>query len=133
MRRVIVRSESRAVASVQTPDPAEPRTPPRVHAYLTALPGLLAEADLAEAHVEGRDRRTGTLVAYSFVTIHRALALHVAEAVRVGLARLEIEVKPDGSGQEEREASDREGSHAQATAVTQMLPQSRHDLQGQYL
>ena len=68
-----------------------------VHAHLTALPGLLAEADLAEAHVEARDRRTGALVAYSFVTIHRALALHVAEAVRVGLARLDLEAGRDES------------------------------------
>ena len=82
VRRVIVRSESLASATAMPPDPPEARAPVRVHAYLTALPGLLAEADLAEAHVEGRDRRTGTLVAYSFVTIHRALALHVAEAVR---------------------------------------------------
>ena len=128
-----MRSESLAPATAMPPDPPEAHAPARMHAYLTALPGLLAEADLAEAHVEGRDRRTGTLVAYSFVTIHRALALHVAEAVRTALARLEIEVKPDGSGQEEREASDREGSHAQATAVAQMLPKSRHDLPGQYL
>ena len=127
-----MRSESRAVASVQTPDPAEPRTPPRVHAYLTALPGLLAEADLAEAHVEGRDRRTGTLVAYSFVTIHRALALHVAEAVRVGLARLEIEARPE-SGRKERDAWDRESSQAESPDALQMPPQSRHDLPGQYL
>ena len=65
-------------------DPTEARTAVTLHAHLTALPGLLAEADLAEAHVEARDRRTGALVAYSFVTIDRALALHVAEAVRVG-------------------------------------------------
>lgn len=128
-----MRSESLAAASVQTPDPAEPRTPPRVYAHLTALPGLLAQADLAEAHVEGRDRRTGALVAYSFVTIHRALALHVAEAVRVGLARLEIEARLDGSGQEKRETPDRDGSHAEATAVAQVPLQSRHDLPGQYL
>jgi hypothetical protein len=70
-----------------------------------ALPGLLAEAELAEAHVEARDRRTGALVAYSFVTIHRALALHVAEAVRVGLARLEIEPTRDGPDQDARGAS----------------------------
>jgi hypothetical protein len=66
-----------------------------------ALPGLLAEADLAVAHVEARDRRTGALVAYSFVTIDRALALHVAEAVRVGLARLDIGAGRDGSDREE--------------------------------
>ena len=79
-------------------DPAEARTAVTVHAHLTALPGLLAEADLAEAHVEARDRRTGALVAYSFVTIHRALALHVAEAVRVGLARLDLEAGRDDPG-----------------------------------
>ena len=121
------------------PPPPYPRTrprparPSRVHASLTALPGLLAEADLAEAHVEGRDRRTGTLVAYSFVTIHRALALHVAEAVRAALARLEIEVRPDGSRQEAREASDREGSHADGAAAGHVAPQERDDVPGQYL
>ena len=71
-----------------------------LHAHLMALPGLLAETDLAEAHVEARDRRTGALVAYSFVTIHRALALHVAEAVRVALARLDLEAGRDGFGQD---------------------------------
>jgi hypothetical protein len=75
-----------------------------VHAHLTALPGLLAAAELAEAHVEARDRRTGAFVAYSFVTVDRALALHVAEAVRVGLARLDIEPSRDGSNQDAREA-----------------------------
>jgi hypothetical protein len=75
-----------------------------LHAHLTALPGLLAEADLAEAHVEARDRRTGALVAYSFVTIHRALALHVAEAVRVGLARLELQTGRDEAGHDARQA-----------------------------
>jgi hypothetical protein len=90
-----------------------------LHAHLTALPGLLAEAELAEAHVEARDRRTGALVAYSFVTIDRALALHVAEAVRVGLARLDIEGRGHESGQE---------SHAAAGT----LP-SRDDRPGQYL
>jgi hypothetical protein len=129
---VVVRSESLAAASVQTCDPAEPRTPPQVHAHLTALPGLLAQALLAEAHVEGRDRRTGALVAYSFATIHRALALHVAEAVRVGLARLEIEAKPE-SGREERDACDRERSHAENLDAVHVPPQSRHDLPGQYL
>jgi hypothetical protein len=104
-----------------------------VHASLTALPGLLAEADLAEAHVEGRDRRTGTLVAYSFVTIHRALALHVAEAVRAALARLEIEARPDGSRQKAREASDREGSHTDCAAAGPVAPQERDDVPGQYL
>ena len=133
MRRVIVRSESLASATAIPPDPPEARAPVRVHAYLTALPGLLAEADLAEAHVEGRDRRTGTLVAYSFVTIHRALALHVAEAVRAALARLEIEARPDGSRQEEREASDREGSHADGAAAGHVAPQERDDVPGQYL
>ena len=93
-----MRSESLASATAIPPDPPEARAPGRVHASLTALPGLLAEADLAEAHVEGRDRRTGTLVAYSFVTIHRALALHVAEAVRVGLARLDLEAGRDDPG-----------------------------------
>jgi hypothetical protein len=73
----------------------------KVHAHLTALPGLLAEADLSVAHVEARDRRTGALVAYSFVTIDRALALHVAEAVRVGLARLDIEAKRDEADPED--------------------------------
>ena len=104
-----------------------------MHAYLTALPGLLAEADLAEAHVEGRDRRTGTLVAYSFVTIHRALALHVAEAVRAGLAQLEIEARPDGSGQEARETADREDSHAEGAAAGQVAPKGPDDVPGQYL
>lgn len=127
-----MRSESMAPAPAHTPDPAEPRTPPRVHAHLTALPGLLAEADLAEAHVEGRDRRTGALVAYSFATIHRVLALHVAEAVRVGLARLEIEARPE-SGREERDACDRQGSHAESPDAVQVPPQSRHDVPGQYL
>ena len=133
MRRVIVRSELLAPATAMTPDPPETRAPVQVHAYLTALPGLLAEADLAEAHVEGRDRRTGTLVAYSFVTIHRGLALHVAEAVRAALARLEIEARPDGSGQEEREASDREGSHAEGAAASPVAPKERDDVPGQYL
>jgi len=104
----------------------------KVHAHLTALPGLLAEADLAVAHVEARDRRTGALVAYSFVTIHRAQALHVAEAVRVGLARLEIEARPE-SGREERDACDRESSHAGSPDAVQVPPQSRHALPGQYL
>jgi hypothetical protein len=93
-----VRPESHA-ATIATPtEPAETRTDVALHAHLTALPGLLAEADLAEAHVEARDQRTGALVAYSFVTIHRALALHVAEAVRVGLARLDLEPGRDGAG-----------------------------------
>ena len=63
-----MRSESLASATAIPPDPPEARAPVRVHAYLTALPGLLAEADLAEAHVEGRDRRTGTLVRDGFST-----------------------------------------------------------------
>ena len=124
-----MRSESLAPATTMAPDPPEARAPARVHAYLTALPGLLAEADLAEAHVEGRDRRTGTLVAYSFVTIHRGLALQVAEAVRAALARLEIEARPDGSGQEAREASDCEDSHAEG----RVAPTGRDDVPGQYL
>jgi hypothetical protein len=97
----------------------------RVHAHLTALPGLLAEADLAEAHVEARDRRTGALVAYSFVTIHRALALHVAEAVRVGLARLDIEAGRDESGQDARGAPE--------AAMGAVVPASPNDRPGQYL
>ena len=129
-----MRSESLASATPIPPDPPEARAPVRVHTYLTALPGLLAEADLAEAHVEGRDRRTGTLVAYSFVTIHRALALHVAEAVRAALAQLEIEVRPDGSRQQAREASDREGgSHADGATAGPVAPQARDDVPGQYL
>jgi hypothetical protein len=89
------------------------------------LPGLLAEADLAEAHVEARDRRTGTLVAYSFVTIHRALALHVAEAVRVGLARLDIGAGPHESGQGTRGAP--------GAATDAVAPSSGDDRPGQYL
>jgi hypothetical protein len=95
-----------------------------LHAHLTALPGLLAEADLAEAHVEARDRRTGALVAYSFVTIHRALALHVAEAVRVGLARLELEA----GRQEPSPARD-----AGETATGAGVPAISNDRPGQYL
>ena len=93
-----MRSESAAATTATPTDPAEARTDVALHAHLTALPGLLAEADLAEAHVEARDRRTGALVAYSFVTIHRGLALHVAEAVRVGLARLDLEAGRDDAG-----------------------------------
>jgi uncharacterized membrane protein len=93
-----VRSESLASTTPAPRDPAEARVAVTVHAHLTALPGLLAEADLAEAHVEARDRRTGALVAYSFVTIHRALALHVAEAVRAALARLDLEAGRDVAG-----------------------------------
>jgi hypothetical protein len=95
-----------------------------LHAHLTALPGLLAEADLAEAHVEARDRRTGALVAYSFVTIHRALALHVAEAVRVALARLELEA----GRQESSPAQD-----AGETAMGAGVPAISDDRPGQYL
>ena len=128
-----MRSESLAPAAGIPPDPADAHAPRRIHGYLTALPGLLAEAALAEVHVEGRDRRTGALVAYSFATIHRALALHVAEAVRVGLARLEMEARPDGSRQKEREVSDREGSHAEGAATSQVAPQERDEVPGQYL
>ena len=128
-----MRSKSLAPAAGIPPNPADAPAPGRIHGYLTALPGLLAEAALAEVHVEGRDRRTGALVAYSFVTIHRALALHVAEAVRVALARLEMEARPDGSRQEERETGDPEGSHAEATPVAQRPPQSGDALPGQYL
>jgi hypothetical protein len=96
-----------------------------LHAHLTALPGLLAEADLAEAHVEARDRRTGALVAYSFVTIHRALALHVAEAVRVGLARLGIEANP--------EESDPDAPGPLNGAASAGSPASSDDRPGQYL
>ncbi|MGH7358819.1 MAG: hypothetical protein ACREJR_08395 [Candidatus Rokuibacteriota bacterium] len=96
-----------------------------VHAHLTALPGLLAEADLAEAHVEARDRRTGALVAYSFVTIHRALALHVAEAVRVALARLDIESSHDEPGPEARGTPE--------AAMGAVAATRRDDPPGQYL
>jgi hypothetical protein len=65
----------RTRARSHVPRPAEARTAVTVYAHLTALLG----ADLAEAHVEARDRRTGALVAYSLDTIHLALALHVAE------------------------------------------------------
>ncbi len=96
----------------------------KVHAHLTALPGLLAEADLSVAHVEARDRRTGALVAYSFVTIDRVLALHVAEAVRVGLARLDIEAGRAESSQDVRGASE---------AATSAQARRRDDRPGQYL
>jgi hypothetical protein len=102
-------------------DPIEARPAAAVHAHLTALPGLLAAAELAEAHVEARDRRTGALVAYSFVTIDRAPALLVAEAVRVGLARLDIEPSRDESTRDARGASE-------AAA-----PASLDDRPGQYL
>jgi hypothetical protein len=102
-----VRSESLGPRTAAPPrDPTEARPAATVHAHLTALPGLLAAAELAEAHVEARDRRTGALVAYSFVTIDRALALHVAEAVRVGLARLDIEPSRDEANQDARGASE---------------------------
>jgi hypothetical protein len=120
-----VRSESLASSAATPPNPSEPLAAVRVHAHLTALPGLLAEADLAEAHVEARDRRTGALVAYSFVTIHRALALHVAEAVRVGLARLDIEAGRDESGQDARGAPE--------AAMGAVVPASPNDRPGQYL
>jgi hypothetical protein len=106
-------------------DAAEAPTRVKVHAHLTALPGLLVEADLAEAHVEARDRRTGALVAYSFVTVHRALALHVAEAVRVGLARLDIEAGRDERGQDAREAPE--------AATGAVAPTGPDDRPGQYL
>ena len=118
-----MRSES--LAPTATRDPTDARTPVKVHAHLTALPGLLAEADLSAAHVEARDRRTGALVAYSFVTIDRALALHVAEAVRVGLARLDIEARRDESGQEARGAPE--------AAMGGRVPTSSDDRPGQYL
>jgi hypothetical protein len=120
-----VRSESLASSAATPPDPSAPRAAVRVHAHLTALPGLLAEADLAEAHVEARDRRTGALVAYTFVTVHRALALHVAEAVRVGLARLDIEAGPDESGQDARGTPE--------AAMGAVVPTRRDDRPGQYL
>jgi hypothetical protein len=129
---MIVRSPSVAPAVGIAPDPADPRPAGRIHAHLTTLPGLLAEQGLAEVHVEGRDRRTGALVAYSFVTIHRTLALHVAEAVRVALARLEMEARPE-SGPGERAPGDRERSDAESPDAVQGPPQNRRDLPGQYL
>jgi hypothetical protein len=63
----------------------------RMNEHLTALLRLLAEADVPIAGIECRDGRTGALVAYSFATIHRSLALQLAEAVRAGLARLDAE------------------------------------------
>ncbi len=115
-----MRSESLAPTAATPRDPTEARTAVKLHAYLTALPGLLAEAELAEAHVEARDRRTGALVAYSFVTVHRALALQVAEAIRVALARLDIEARADEIDQ---------GVHG----ATGAAPTSRDDRPGQYL
>jgi len=120
-----VRSESLAPTAATPRDPTEARTAVKVHAHLTALPGLLAEADLSVAHVEARDRRTGALVAYSFVTIDRALALHVAEAVRVGLARFDIEAGREESGQEARGAPE--------AAMGAVAPTSPDDRPGQYL
>ena len=123
-----MRPESLNPVSVQPPDPPEARAHARLHASLTALPGLLAEVELAEAHAEARDRRSGALVAYSFVTIHRALALHVAEAVRAALARLQIEVSPGGSA-----VPDRADGDAPGTAVDPVAPSGRDVVPGQYL
>ena len=128
-----MRRESLTPVSVRTPDSPEAGAHARLHASLTALPGLLAEVELAEAHAEARDRRSGALVAYSFVTIHRALALHVAEAVRAALARLEIEVRLGRSGHEAQAVSDREGVHVQPGAVGPVGPNGRDDVPGQYL
>jgi hypothetical protein len=119
-----VRSESLASTTPVSRDPAETRVAAAVHAHLTALPGLLAEADLAEAHVEARDRRTGALVAYSFVTIHRGLALHVAEAVRAALARLDLETGRDGIAHDAGRAPEAQDAEA---------PASPDDRPGQYL
>ena len=127
-----MRSESLAPAVGLPPNPADAPAPRRIHGYLTALPGLLAEAALAEVHVEGRDRRTGALVAYSFVTIHRALALHVAEAVRAGLARLELEGGRAGSGRDPRVGSDGTSRQGEA-AASPVAPEGRDGLPGQYL
>jgi hypothetical protein len=63
-------------------------------------------------------------VAYSFATIHRALALHVAEAVRVGLARLDLEAGRDEGGQDSGRA---------AEAVDAEAPVSSDHRPGQYL
>jgi hypothetical protein len=106
-------------------DRAEARCAVTVHAHLTALPDLLAEAELAEAHAEARDQRTGALVAYSFATIHRALALHVAEAVRAGLARLRIEPSRDESARDAQETPE--------TAMGAVGSTSSDDRPGQYL
>ena len=120
-----MRSES-PISTAPTPhDRAEARWAVTVHAHLTALPGLLAKAELAEAHVEARDRRTGALVAYSFATVHRALALHVAEAVRVGLARLGIEARPG--------ESDRDGRAGLDGATGAASPTGPDEHPGQYL
>ena len=97
----------------------------RVTGTEVRLPGLLAEAELAEAHVEARDRRTGALVAYSFATIHRALALHVAEAVPIGLARLGVDARPG--------ESDQNGRAGLAGAAGAASPTGPDDRPGQYL
>jgi hypothetical protein len=120
-----VPSESLTATAPTPRDATEERHAVTVHAHLTALPGLLAEAELAEAHVEARDRRTGTLVAYSFATIHRALALHVAEAVRIGLARLGIEANPEESNRDARRTLD--------DATGAVSPSSPDVRPGQYL
>jgi len=125
-----VRRESLTPVSVRTPDSPEAGAHARLHASLTALPGLLAEVELAEAHAEARDRRSGALVAYSFVTIHRALALHVAEAVRAALARLEIEVRPGG---EEAREGGHEDSPAARTPMDPVAPKGGDEIPGQYL
>jgi uncharacterized membrane protein len=119
-----VPAQSLTSAAPTPQDPAESGTAMTLHAHLTALPGLLAEADLAEAHVEARDRRTGALVAYSFVTIHRALALHVAEAVRAALARLDLEAGRDGVGHDPGRAPE---------ALDAEAPVSSDHRPGQYL
>ena len=119
-----MRSESLASTTPAPRDPAEPRAAATVHAHLTALPGLLAEADLAEAHVEARDRRTGALVAYSFATIHRTLALHVAEAVRAALARLDLEAGRQAFGP---------AQDAGETPMDAGVPTISDDRPGQYL
>jgi hypothetical protein len=64
----------------------------RVNEHLKALPALLAAANLAVSSLECRDARTGALIGYGFATIHRGLALQVAEAVRASLARFEAEL-----------------------------------------
>jgi len=120
-----VRAESLTVTTATPHDRAEARPAVTVHAHLTALPGLLAEAELAEAHVEARDRRTGALVAYSFATIHRALALHVAEAVPIGLARLGVDARPG--------ESDQNGRAGLGGAAGAASPTGPDDRPGQYL
>jgi len=127
-----VRPESLNPVSVQPPDPPEARAHARLHASLAALPGLLAAAEIAEAHAEARDRRSWALVAYRFVTIHRALARHVAEAVRAALARLEIEVRPGGHGEEAR-AGGHEDSPAPGTPMDPVAPKDSDHAPGQYL